>query len=183
MKKEKMELRDWTLCALLAAVTAVCAWISIPVLEIAFTMQTFAVFLTLGLLGGKRGTLTILCYVLLGAVGLPVFAGFRGGVGVLLGVTGGYIAGFLCSGLVYWLVTGLLGERLWVKVLGMVLGLLACYAFGSAWFMVVYFRGGNAIGLGTVLMKCVIPYLLPDAAKLALALYLSSRLQRFVVKK
>lgn len=100
-----------TQCALFAALISVCAWISIPVLEIAFTMQTFAVLLTLGLLGGKRGTLTIFVYLLMGAAGLPVFTGFRGGLSALVGVTGGYLAGFLFAGFTYWAVTAAFGEK------------------------------------------------------------------------
>ncbi len=179
MNSAKFSLRDMALCALFAAILTISAWITVPVLEIAFTMQTFAVFLTLGLLGGKRGTITIAVYLLLGAVGAPVFSGFRGGVGALLGVTGGYLAGFLFSALVYWLITACLGEKAWVRALGMVVGLLVCYAFGSAWFLMVYVRGGGVIGLGAVLMKCVVPYLIPDAIKLALAFVLTLRLQRY----
>lgn len=175
-----MNTRKMALCALFAALTAICAWISVPVLDIAFTMQTFAIFLTMGLLGGKWGTLSISVYLLLGAVGLPVFSGFRGGVGVLLGVTGGYIAGFLASGLTYWLLTALLGQSGRVRLLGFAVGLLVCYAFGSLWFYFIYLRGGNSIGMGAVLMKCVVPYLLPDALKIALAYYLTDRLKRFM---
>ena len=109
---KKLTVRDLVLCALMAALLAVCAWISFPVLEIAYTLQTFGVFFALLVLGGARGTLAILVYILLGAVGLPVFTGFRGGIDALLGVTGGYILGFLFTGLVYWLVTGLLGRKL-----------------------------------------------------------------------
>ena len=87
------------LCSLFAALMAICAWISVPVFDIAFTMQTLAVFLALGLLGGKWGTAAIFIYLLLGAAGMPVFSGFRGGIGMLAGVTGGYLWGFLLSGL------------------------------------------------------------------------------------
>lgn len=85
---------DLAYTALGAVLIAVCSWITIP-MAVPFTMQTFAVFLTLSLLGGRRGTAAIAAYVLLGAVGLPVFSGFSGGFGVLLGATGGYIAGFV----------------------------------------------------------------------------------------
>ena len=91
-------LRDMALCSLFAAILAVSAWLTIPG-EVPFTLQTFGVFAALGLLGGKRGTIALALYLILGAVGLPVFAGFRGGFGVLLGTTGGYIFGFLLSGL------------------------------------------------------------------------------------
>jgi biotin transport system substrate-specific component len=86
-----------TLAAFFAALITVCSWISLPVADIAFTMQTFGVFLALGLLGGKWGSVAIAIYLLLGAVGMPVFSGFRGGVGMLAGVTGGYLWGFSSS--------------------------------------------------------------------------------------
>lgn len=175
-----MKARNIALCALFAALLAVCAWISIPVTDIAFTLQTFGVFLTLGLLGGKLGTAAIVVYLCMGAIGLPVFSGFRGGIGVLLGVTGGYIAGFLASGLVYWLITALFRQRPGGQLLGFILGLLVCYSFGSLWFWEVYLQGGGTITLGAVLAKCVLPYLLPDAVKLWLAWVLSGRLKRFV---
>ena len=87
------------LCGLFSALLAICAWISVPLADAAVTLQTFGVFLCLGTLGGKRGTTAILVYLLLGAVGLPVFSGFRGGFEALLGTTGGYLTGVLVSGL------------------------------------------------------------------------------------
>ena len=84
-----MKTRDMALCALFAALLAVCAWLVIPIGDVPFTLQTFGVFAALGLLGGKRGTIAIAVYLLLGAVGAPVFAGFKGGPGALFGATGG----------------------------------------------------------------------------------------------
>ena len=78
---------DMICVAMFAVIMAVCSWISIPTL-VPFTMQTFALFLAFGVLGGKRGTLVVVIYVLLGAVGVPVFAGFSSGLGVLMGTTG-----------------------------------------------------------------------------------------------
>lgn len=156
--------------AVFAALMAVCAWISIPVLDVAYTMQTFAVFLTLGLLGGKWGTVSILIYLLLGMIGLPVFSGFQGGFGALLGITGGYIWGFLGAGLVYW------GFEKLCKPFGIVLAMLCCYLCGSIWFA---FYAGSA-GFAAAVVKCVIPYLIPDAVKLTLAYALSKRLQKYV---
>ncbi len=163
--------------ALFAVVMAVCSWISIPILEVPYTLQTFAVFLAVGVLGGKRGTLAVLVYILLGAVGVPVFAGFTGGLGYLLGNTGGYIIGFLFTALLMWLLEALLGRKLWILGVSMVLGLVVCYAFGTAWFMVVYARNAGAVGLGTALGWCVIPYIIPDLVKIALALILTNRLR------
>ena len=115
-----------------------------------------------------------------GAIGVPVFAGFKGGIGALLGTTGGYIIGFLGLALVYWLLTAKLGGSLWVKTVACVLGLAVCYAFGTAWFLVVYAASTGPIGLATALGWCVIPFLLPDAVKLGMALVLAQRLARYI---
>lgn len=166
---------DLVYIALGAVLIAVCSWISIPT-TVPFTMQTFAVFFVLSALGGKRGTMAVIVYVLLGAVGIPVFAQFTSGIGILLGSTGGYIVGFVFMGLVYWLSVHLLGQKPWAEVLAMVAGLAVCYSFGTAWFMVVYARANGAVGLATVLAWCVLPFLLPDLVKLGLALTLARRL-------
>lgn len=144
---------------------AICSWISLPVGHMALTMQTFGVLLALGVLGGKWGSVSILVYLLLGAAGLPVFSGFRGGLGHLLGITGGYLWGFLLTGLVYWA---------WEKrgrLPAMALGLAACYLCGCAWFWL--YAGG---GMGLIFLQCVVPYLIPDALKLWLSLTVSKRI-------
>ena len=173
--KPKMRTVDMAYIAMFAVVMAVCAWISIPA-AVPFTLQTFGVFLAVGMLGGKRGTLAVLVYLLLGAVGMPVFAGFNGGLGYMLGSTGGYIVGFLLSALTMWGFEAALGRKTWVLAVSMVLGLAVCYAFGTAWFMVVYAKNTGAIGLATALCWCVIPYLVPDLVKIALALLLQKLL-------
>ena len=117
---------------------------------------------------------------LLGLAGLPVFAGFQGGAGTLLGVTGGYILGFGASALVYWLVTTRLGTALPVSILACVLGLVVCYAFGTAWFLVAYARASGPIGVTAALGMCVLPFVVPDLIKLALAALLSRRVGKFL---
>ena len=178
-KTGKLTTTDITYIALGAVLIAICSWISIPS-AVPFTLQTFAVACVLGLLGGKRGTVSIIVYILLGAVGVPVFAGFSGGLGSLLGTTGGYIIGFVFMGLLYWLSEILIGSSLPVKAVSMLLGLIVCYAFGTAWFMFVYAKNSGAIGLGTALSWCVIPFIIPDLVKLALAVILSDRVRRAV---
>ena len=155
----------------------ICSWISIPT-PIPFTLQTFAVFLAVSRLGGKRGTLAVVVYVLLGAIGVPVFGEFTGGIGIILRSTGGYIIGFILSALVMWLIESLFGRKLRVQGIAMILGLIACYAVGTAWFMFVYMRDTGAVGLSTVLGWCVIPFIIPDAVKIALALTLSNTLKK-----
>ncbi|MBQ1422124.1 MAG: biotin transporter BioY, partial [Firmicutes bacterium] len=97
----RLDTGDLALVALFAAVMAVCSWITVPA-AVPFTLQTMGVFLAVGLLGGKRGTISVLVYLFLGAIGLPVFSGFAGGLGYMMGATGGYIIGFLFSALIMW---------------------------------------------------------------------------------
>lgn len=157
------------LCSLFAALTAICAWISVPLPAVSFTMQTFAVLLALGILGGRWGSMTILLYLLLGIVGLPVFAGFRGGAASLLEPTGGFLWGFLAGALVYWLA-----ERLG-KLPAMVCALAVSYLCGSWWFSV--YAGVDFLRAMAV---CVLPWLIPDGVKLALAYTMAKRISRNV---
>lgn len=177
--KRGLTVLDLVYISIGASLIAVCSWISIPT-AVPFTLQTFAVFFVLLLLGGERGTLATLVYVLLGAVGVPVFAGFGGGVGILFGSTGGYIWGFLLIGLIYILFTRLFGKKIVVKVAALILGLIVCYAFGTAWFMHVYIQNSGKVGLITVLGWCVFPFIIPDLVKLALAVVIARRIAPFM---
>ena len=163
-----------------AVLIAVCSWISIPT-AVPFTMQTFAVFAVLCMLGGLRGTASIVIYILLGVIGLPVFAGFQSGVAVILGVTGGYILGFVFMGLIYTLFEKLVGTKLPVLIGALSIGLIVCYTFGTAWFMIVYTKNTAEIGLWSALVMCVFPFILPDAAKMALAIVISSRVKKYIL--
>ena len=162
-----------------AAVMAVCSWIAIPA-AVPFTMQTFGVFLTVGLLGGRNGTVSVLVYLLLGAAGLPVFSGFTGGIGHMLGPTGGYMVGFVFSALIMWLFERVFGRNRKILVLSMIAGILVCYAFGTAWFMILYTKESGSIGLLTALTWCVFPYMIPDALKILLAADLTRRLRPLI---
>lgn len=179
MTSTKMQTLDMAYIGLFAVVIAICSWISIPTV-VPFTLQTFAVFLAVAVLGGKRGTLAVIVYVLLGAVGLPVFSGFKGGIGVLLNTTGGYIIGFVFSALVIWAFEKSFGKKTWALILSMVLALAVCYAFGTVWFMIVYAKNVGAVGLSAVLGWCVIPFIIPDLAKITLAFILSNRISKAV---
>lgn len=154
--------------ALMTALITVCTWISVPA-DVPFTLQTFGVFTAAGLLGMKKGTLSVVVYVLLGAVGAPVFAGFKGGLGAMAGVTGGYIIGFVFQAFITGFFVDKWGKKLYVMCIGMFFGLLACYAFGTAWFMLLYIKNSEPVGLAAVLGKCVVPFIIPDIIKGALA--------------
>ena len=167
---------DMAYIAVFTVLITICSWISIPT-EIPFTLQTFAIFLSVSLLGGKRGTIAVVTYVLLGAIGVPVFAGFTGGLGIIMNTTGGYIIGFILTALIMWFFESCFGKKLWIQGVAMVLGMAACYAAGTIWFMLVYMKTTDSIGLATVLGWCVIPFIIPDAVKIALALTLSNTLR------
>lgn len=168
MKRNK--IRNMTNAAMLAALLAVCAWISLPVPPVSFTLQTFGLCLTLGLLGGKWGSISIWLYLGLGAVGLPVFSGFRGGLAVLLGPTGGFLWGFALAGPVY----GLLRK---LGALPAMVGALAVsYLCGCLWYC-VYAPGTSLLA---AFLVCAAPYLPWEVGKVALAWTVSRRVGKHI---
>lgn len=173
-----MKVRNMVLCALFAALMAVCAWISVPLGSYVFTLQSFAVFLALLTMGGSRGTAAIFVYLCIGLTGLPVFSGFRGGLGAFFGVTGGYLWGFMVCGLIFSLLTGIFGQKL--RIFAAVLGILCCYGCGMLWMAFSQFGFLTADVLRAAFLQGVLPYLLPDGIKITLAFFLSHKLKRFV---
>ena len=167
---------DIVYTGMFAVLLAICSWISIPTV-IPFTLQTFGVFLTLFVLGGKRGTTVIALYLLLGAIGIPVFSNFGAGLGYLFGNTGGYAIGFLFVTFVTWISENLFGKKNTVYIISMLTGLFLCYAFGTFWFMQISMVSQNALGITSILSMCVIPFILPDFGKLFLAYVISKRLK------
>lgn len=174
------KIEDIVFIGISAALITVCSWISIPLPTVPITLQTMGVCLIAGLFGLKRGTLATAVYITLGALGVPVFSGFTGGVGIILGQTGGYIIGFIFTALIVGLASDKFKGRLLPLILSMVIGILVCYAFGTAWFAVVYAKSNEPASLLTILGWCVFPFLLPDAVKIAVAAVLANRLKKFV---
>ena len=170
MTATRSKTYDIVYIGVFAVIMAICSWISIPT-TVPFTLQTFGVFIAVGVLGGKRGSLAV----------LVVFSGMTGGVGILLGSTGGYIIGFLFSALVMWAMEKLPVKNAFTQILSMILGLVVCYAFGTVWFMVVYSRANGPVGLAAVLGWCVIPFIIPDLVKIAVAFGLSKKLKKYVM--
>ena len=163
----KRNVRKMVLSSLFAALIALCAWIAVPIPPVGFTLQTFGVLMALGVLGGRWGTVSVLLYLAVGLVGLPVFSGFRGGISALVDATGGFLWGFAAGGLVYRLT-----EKLG-KLPALVLCQLACYLCGCLWFS--HWAG---CGMGAAVVICVVPYVMFDALKLWLAWHLSGRIAR-----
>ncbi len=179
ISEKRSKTYDLVYISIFVVLMAICSWISIP-LTIPVTLQTFGIFAAIGLLGGKRGTIAVLIYILLGLVGVPVFSGFTGGPGIILGTTGGYIIGFLFTALLMWGMERIFGRSTFILALSMVLGLIVCYAFGTVWFMAVYASSSGSVGIMAVLGWCVFPFILPDILKIVLALILTRRLAKVV---
>lgn len=173
---ERLKTRDVALIGLFAALTVVCAWISIPLGPVPVTLQTFAVFLAAALLGPKRGTMAVAVYILLGVVGLPVFSGFK----TLNPLTFGYVLGFLPLGMLTATAEKAFHGRKLALPLGMAAGLLVCYLIGTVWFYYVMHFRGTEYGFGRILSLCVVPFILPDLIKLGLAWFLALKLKKYV---
>lgn len=171
----KSRLLTMAYTAMFTAIIIICAQIMIPFGQVPFTLQTLGVFVSAALLGWKRGTASVLVYIFAGLAGLPVFTGFKGGVGVLFGPTGGYIVGFVFTAFIVGFMTDRLGKKLWVLIVSMISGLAACYAFGTVWFMII-----TGTDFAAALMLCVVPYLIADALKIAVAAVLCNRLGKVI---
>ena len=172
-KKNGWSIRGMTQTALMTVIICVCTWICIPG-PVPFTLQTFAVFAAAELLGGRAALRAVGAYLLMGAAGLPVFSGMTGGFGVLLGPTGGYLWGFLLIPLAV-LLTERLSVRQGVRLAAELTGLVLCYALGSAWYCIC-----ADVDFAAALLVCVVPFVVPDLIKLALAAMLSRTLRRHI---
>ncbi len=167
------QVKSLVLCALFAALTAVCSQLQIPLPMIPINLALFAVNLCGALTSKSKAALAMAAYMLMGVIGLPVFTGLRGGAGVLFGRTGGYILGYIASAFLISLILEKWGRAFWKMCLAMAAGTAGCYAFGTVWFMVLT---GN--GLWASLTICVFPFLLGDAVKILLAAFLAGRLEK-----
>ena len=181
------------LCGLFAALTAICSYINIPLgfTPIPMNLATLAVFLSGGLLGKKYGPLSIGVYVLMGAAGVPVFAGFQAGAGVLAGPTGGFLIGYILASFLVGLCLdkgfSSFGKRTssgthtsskgqFALCIGsMILGLICCYALGTLWFAYITYTG-----IVAALVSCVLPFVLFDVIKTLVSSVLIIRLRPFL---
>lgn len=177
--KRPVDIKSYVYISLMAALICVCSWITIPSM-VPFTMQTFAVFCALLLLGGKKGTAAIGLYLFMGLIGLPVFSGFRGGIAHLIGPTGGYIIGFLFSGIIYTLLEPLLSGRKALRWIVLALSQIVCYLIGTLWFITIYGIQDINYSFLSALSLCVLPFIIPDCIKMVLAVMLCNRIKKYV---
>ena len=186
--RNKAFIYDMVLIAVSAALITVCSWISIPLGAIPFTLQTMAILAVMLAAGGRRGTLAILVYLMMGACGIPVFAGFKGGVAAFAGPTGGFLIGFVFAALLYWLLEKLIFRRFmtttvktWIfGAVNSVLFEIIMYTIGVIWFMTVYAAQTGPVGLMTVMSWCVFPFIIPDVIKLVFAVVIGEKAGKLV---
>ena len=162
--------------AVMAAIICVLSPLSIPIGPVPISFANLAIYFAVYLLGWKMGTCSLLIYILIGLIGVPVFSGFTGGFAKLLGPTGGYIIGYIPMAIISGLFIEKSDNKL-VHFLGMVLGLAVCYALGTAWFC--YEAGA---GLHKALGACVIPFIPGDLIKIIAAVILGPVIRRALVK-
>ena len=171
-------VRELCEIALMTAVISVCSWISIPT-TVPFTLQTFGVLMAVRLLGGKKGTVAIMLYLLLRMVGVPVFAEFHSGPSAIIGPTGGYLVGFLLISGLYWLFEKRLYNAV-IREIVLYAGTLLCYALGTFWFVYIMGARGSAVGVGYALSVCVVPFIVPDIAKQLLSALAARQVNRLL---
>ena len=178
MKTRNKTLRRSCICALFAALLCVLSPVAIPIGTIPISLSFLVVLFCASMLGAGGAVISVLIYLVLGALGLPVFAGGMGGVGVLVGPTGGYIWSYLPISA----VCGFLYHRVWINhrsgsvlrgVAVGALGMLICYLFGTVQYAVV-----ANVSIWAAILVCVFPFLLFDLFKIVAVALLSEHLLR-----
>ena len=169
MSNRKFSIQDLCAVGIFTAIITICAQLSIPMpYGVPMTLQTFAVLLSGIVLGAKKGALSTLVYVLLGAVGVPVFANFTGGLGIVFGPTGGFILSFPLMALAAG-IGGSKNKKL-LLVAGLVAGAALNYICGVLFFSLIM-----SADIGTAITVCVLPFILTDIIKIVLAAVLGKR--------
>ena len=176
-----MKTKTLTLCAIFAAILCVCSVVTIPIGPVPITLGLFGIMLTAVILGAKKGAISVLVFILLGAVGLPVFSGFKGGVGVLLGPTGGYIWSYIIVALFIGRFAAKEYDNKWFAILRIfvvcLIGIVICYALGTVQFMIV-----RKMDFVKSLSLCVIPFIPFDICKAAVSAYVGYTVRAALLK-
>ena len=172
-KKTKTNVREMALIAVMAAVTCVLGPLSVPIGVVPISFTNLAVYLAIYVLGCKRGTISYIVYLLIGLVGVPVFSSFTGGVGKLFGPTGGYLIGFILMALICGWFIDKFDCKLVPSFVGMVLGTIVCYVFGTVWLA---YQAG--MSFYAALAAGVLPFIIGDLVKMVIAAVLGPQVRR-----
>lgn len=175
--KLNSKLKSITYTAIFCCVIIICSQISIP-FPIPFTLQVFGFFLSLYVLGAKRGLICVLLYIALGSIGLPIFSSFRGGIGCLFDATGGYLWGFIIAALVYLLLENFAKKEKAYAFCVMLLSLILCHISGGLWYYFIYAH--DEAHLFTFTTIFILPYFAIDIIKIVFALIIGNTLKKII---
>lgn len=173
MEDKKITTYQMAVTALMAAVLCVIGPLSVPIGAIPISLSNFVISLTVWLLGPKFGTLSVAIYLALGAVGMPVFSGYGGGLAKLAGPTGGYLIGYLAMAFIGGLFVEKSKGNPVISGIGLVIGVAVSYVFGTAWFV---FQMGCE--LSYALAVCVYPFIAFDLVKVIVACVIGALLRK-----
>ncbi len=176
MSRKNTKVQYSVLIALFSTLMCIGAWIHFP-FPVPATMQTFVVFTALGLLGSKSTFIMLTVYVFLGALGLPVFSGFTGGIGALTGPTAGFIWGFLMGVPVFYIFEKKFYEKKPFIIIGYILYILLHYIPGALWYCYSTLGSLTVKGILSSSLVTVVPFIIPDAIKLILSMTLVGKLK------
>lgn len=173
--KQKIATRTIALIALMTAVTCVLAPLSLPIGPVPISLTNLAIYFSLYILGMKKGTISYVVYLAIGLVGVPVFSGFTGGPGKLIGPTGGYLIGFVPMAIIAGILIDKFNGKFVQSMVGMVLGTVVCYALGTVWLA---YQG--QMNFMAALWAGVIPFIPGDLIKMVLAGFFGPRIRKAI---
>ncbi len=180
--RKGLSTADIAMMGVMTALMCILGPLSVPIGPVPISLTHISVFMAVYALGMAKGTISYLIYLLLGAVGLPVFSGFSGGVAKLMGATGGYLIGFIFMALAAgWVIDHT--EKRYLHLAGMIAGDAVCYLFGTIWFVKVYSGAdGSGMSFAAALAICVYPFLAGDLMKMIISLIVGPALRKQLKK-
>ena len=175
-KNKKINTRQLTLIGVMAAVTCILGPLSLPIGVVPISLTNLAIYFAIYALGGKRGTLSYIVYLFIGLVGLPVFSGFSGGFPKLFGPTGGYLIGFVFMAFISGIFIDKFSNKIYMCFLGMVLGTIVTYIFGTAWLAYeAHMTFNKALAVG------VLPFIPGDIVKIIIASFIGPQIKKRLI--
>lgn len=174
----KLSTHELVLTALVSAVFCILGPLSIPIGPVPISLTGLALYMSLYIIGGKMSTIAYMIYLIIGIIGLPVFSGYAGGLGKIMGPTGGYLAGFIFTALLSGAVIDRFHNNKIISIMGMYAGLIVLYAFGTIWF--AFLNEGNSVY--EILKICVIPFIPADSIKIIISAFLGPMLKKRIKK-
>ncbi|MBQ5590854.1 MAG: biotin transporter BioY [Clostridia bacterium] len=179
-KSKSYGVKDLVLIALFAAICCVCGMITVPIGAVPITLATLGVMVSTMILGEKRAIISVILYIAIGLVGVPVFSSFQGGFGVIAGPTGGFIYSYIVMVPLVGIASKCLNKTLssgMFTMIGCLAALFVCYFLGLVHFMIVMSVKGESVGLFEALCVCVFPFIPFDIVKSIIAIVIAPRIK------